>query len=56
MHKSAYNPKDKEDILRVEIKPVNGSAARVHHIYADGTGTISVGDKREYSTVAKRRE
>ncbi|EER25351.1 hypothetical protein D8B26_008387 [Coccidioides posadasii str. Silveira] len=51
IHRSHYNPKDKELIISARVKPTNGPA-RTHHIYANGTGTIRVGDKREYSTSA----
>ncbi|KEZ46698.1 hypothetical protein SAPIO_CDS0543 [Scedosporium apiospermum] len=54
VHQSSYNPDDKELILSVRITPADGSRARTHHIYADGTGTIRKGDKREYSTSARQ--
>ncbi|KAI7538343.1 hypothetical protein KC331_g10418 [Hortaea werneckii] len=58
VHKSQFNPKDKEDIISVRIQPKDGSPAYTHHIYANGTGTFKKGDKREYSTAAAagRRE
>ena len=56
VHKSGYNPQDKEDIISVRIQPKDGSAAYTHHVYANGTGTFKKGDKREYSTTAGRRE
>ena len=51
IHRSHYNPEDKGLIISARVKPTNGPA-RTHHIYANGTGTIGVGDKREYSTSA----
>ncbi|KAK2810548.1 hypothetical protein FQN50_002805 [Emmonsiellopsis sp. PD_5] len=51
VHKSRYNPNDKELIVSARIKPLIGSA-KTHHIYANGTGTMKVGDKKEYSTSA----
>lgn len=50
VHQSNYNRKDKEDVLSLRITPTDGSAPATHHVYSDGTGTIKVGDKREYST------
>ncbi|EGE05377.1 hypothetical protein TEQG_04257 [Trichophyton equinum CBS 127.97] len=50
IHQSRYNPKDKELIISARITPADGGKARTHHIYANGTGTMRVGDKREYST------
>ncbi|EEH03760.1 predicted protein [Histoplasma capsulatum G186AR] len=51
VHQSRYNTNDKELIISARITPLIGSA-KTHHIYANGTGTMGVGDKREYSTSA----
>ncbi|WPG98697.1 Hypothetical protein R9X50_00149100 [Acrodontium crateriforme] len=56
VHKSQTNPEDKEDVISVRIQPKDGSRACTHHVYANGTGTMNIGDKREYSTIAERRE
>ncbi|KAI9932523.1 hypothetical protein MW887_008765 [Aspergillus wentii] len=53
VHRSHFNRKDKELIISARITPADGSGARTHHIYADGTGTIKKGDRREYSTSSK---
>ncbi|PGH34370.1 hypothetical protein GX50_02853 [[Emmonsia] crescens] len=51
VHQSHYNPNNKELIVSARITPLIGSA-KTHHIYANGTGTMKVGDKKEYSTSA----
>ena len=53
VHQSSYNPNDKALIVSARIAPVDGGKPRTHHIYADGTGTLKKGDKREYSTSSK---
>ncbi|KAL4861657.1 hypothetical protein BDV12DRAFT_61531 [Aspergillus spectabilis] len=50
VHQSHFNRNDKALIISARITPADGSRPRTHHIYADGTGTIKKGDKREYST------
>ncbi|KAF4468807.1 hypothetical protein FALBO_4297 [Fusarium albosuccineum] len=50
IHQSTYNPNDPEFIISARITPADGSRPRTHHIYANGTGTCRVGDRREYST------
>lgn len=52
VHKSACNRKDSEDVINTRIKPADGSAARTHHMYRDGTETIKKGGLREQSTSA----
>ncbi|KAK1148738.1 hypothetical protein N8T08_008623 [Aspergillus melleus] len=53
IHKSHYNRNDTANIISAKVKPKNGSA-RTHHIYENGTGTMHVHDKREYSTTARQ--
>ncbi|KAI1077699.1 hypothetical protein F5B20DRAFT_259169 [Whalleya microplaca] len=53
VHQSHYNPNDKALIVSARITPADGSQARTHRIYVDGTGTIRKGDKREYSTSSR---
>ncbi|KJX96989.1 hypothetical protein TI39_contig592g00013 [Zymoseptoria brevis] len=55
VHRSEYNKKDTNEILSVQIKPLSG-VQKTHHVYADGTGTLKLGDKREFSTSAGKRE
>ncbi|RSL51811.1 hypothetical protein CEP54_011232 [Fusarium duplospermum] len=50
VHQSHFNPKDKAYIVSARITPADGSRARTHHIYENGTGTFRMGDRREYST------
>ncbi|KAJ5882291.1 uncharacterized protein N7529_000963 [Penicillium soppii] len=50
VHQSHFNRNDKAQIISARITPADGSGARTHHIYPDGTGTIKKGDRREYST------
>ncbi|OOO12344.1 hypothetical protein OAory_01000930 [Aspergillus oryzae] len=50
VHQSHFNRNDKALIISARIAPADGTRPRTHHIYADGTGTIKKGDKREYST------
>ncbi|KAJ5198839.1 hypothetical protein N7491_000595 [Penicillium cf. griseofulvum] len=50
VHQSHFNRNDKALIISARITPADGSGARTHHIYPDGTGTIKKGDRREYST------
>ncbi|KAK8166391.1 hypothetical protein IWX90DRAFT_211758 [Phyllosticta citrichinensis] len=57
VHKSHYNPNDREDILSVKITPVDRTQGIcTHHVYPNGTGTIKKGDRRECSTAAERRD
>ncbi|KAK7513783.1 hypothetical protein IWZ03DRAFT_241147 [Phyllosticta citriasiana] len=57
VHKSHYNPNDREDILSVRMKPLDKTKGIfTHHVYSDGTGTFKKGDKREFSSGAERRE
>ncbi|KAK8232567.1 hypothetical protein HDK77DRAFT_40236 [Phyllosticta capitalensis] len=57
VHKSSYNPDDNEDVISLEIEPKDSTKKTMtHHCYADGTGTMRVGDKRQYSTMAEGKE
>ncbi|EKM75279.1 hypothetical protein AGABI1DRAFT_132418 [Agaricus bisporus var. burnettii JB137-S8] len=47
IHKSAFNPSDKVDIISARITPKNGSYPLTHHIYKNGTGTLKKDDRRE---------
>ncbi|KAG5987252.1 hypothetical protein E4U52_007762 [Claviceps spartinae] len=52
VHRSHYNKKDTEEIISIEITPVDKTRGiRTHHVYIDGKGTMRFGDKREYSTL-----
>ncbi|KAG5933722.1 hypothetical protein E4U60_004320 [Claviceps pazoutovae] len=52
VHRSHYNKKDEEEIISIEITPVDKTKGiYTHHIYRDGRGTMRFGDKREYSTL-----
>ncbi|RAH47243.1 uncharacterized protein BO95DRAFT_430531 [Aspergillus brunneoviolaceus CBS 621.78] len=55
VHQSHFNRNDKALVISARITPADGSRPRTHHIYADGTGTIKKGDKREYSTSSGHR-
>lgn len=55
IHQSHFNRNDRALIISARITPADGSGARTHHIYIDGTGTIKKGDIREYSTSSRRR-
>ncbi|KAK4207752.1 hypothetical protein QBC37DRAFT_354774 [Rhypophila decipiens] len=53
VHKSSFNKNDPADIVSMRVTPVNGRP-KTHHVYIDGRGTAHMGDKREYSTSARR--
>lgn len=55
IHKSHYNRNDPANIISARIKPKDGSA-KTHHIYGDGTGTMHMQDKKEYSTSARQNK
>ncbi|KAK0748073.1 hypothetical protein B0T21DRAFT_343773 [Apiosordaria backusii] len=44
VHKSAFNPEDKEDVISARI--VGSKGTKTCHIYLDRTGTTKKGDKR----------
>lgn len=46
IHKSDYNPNSDWICLSLRIKYSNG-IKKTHHLFSDGTGTDSVGDKAE---------
>ncbi|KAI1505774.1 hypothetical protein F5X99DRAFT_428882 [Biscogniauxia marginata] len=50
VHRSSSDPSDKELHINARIAPANGSRKRIHHIFADGTGAMKKGDRREFST------
>ncbi|KAL6707077.1 hypothetical protein ACN47E_004829 [Coniothyrium glycines] len=57
VHTSHFNRKDKEKVLSIRVKPVDKSKITLtHHVYSDGTGTLKMGDKREFSSATGRRE
>ena len=45
MHKSHFNPKDKEDVISMRIEGENDT--KTCHVYADGTGTTKKGGTRD---------
>ena len=45
VHRSHYNPANKEPILRVKVMGSKGT--KKCQVYADGTGTTSITDVRE---------
>lgn len=42
VHKSAYNPKDSDEVISARVTPKDGPT-KTHHIYKDGTGTMKMG-------------
>ena len=46
VHRSTYNPKDASLVISVLVTPEVGKP-RVHHVFEDGSGTMSVNDIHE---------
>ncbi|KAI4275404.1 MAG: hypothetical protein L6R38_005866 [Xanthoria sp. 2 TBL-2021] len=44
VHKSLFNPKDKEDIISIRVQGENG--IKTCHVYEDGSGTTKKGGDR----------
>jgi len=45
VHKSHYNPKDKEDVISARVEGEDDT--KTCHVYEDGTGTTKKGGDRD---------
>jgi len=45
VHKSHYNPKDKEDVISARVEGEDDT--KTCHVYKDGTGTTKKGGDRD---------